>query len=51
MTESEKQEHLKAVERREWLNLWRIYERCVEIAERVWKEQTGGGERRTTGAS
>lgn len=28
--------HLKAVERAEWLALWRTYERCVEISELVW---------------
>lgn len=28
--------HMAAVERNEWLQLWRIYERCVDIAHKVW---------------
>jgi hypothetical protein len=32
----------KGVERSEWLNLWRTYERCVEIAELVWGSRLKG---------
>jgi hypothetical protein len=34
--------HEKGVERSEWLNLWRTYERCVEIAELVWTTRLDG---------
>jgi len=28
--------HAASVERSEWLQFWRIYERCVDIAHKVW---------------
>ena len=30
------EKHYAALERNEWLQLWRIYERCVDIAHKVW---------------
>ncbi len=30
------EKHYAALERAEWLQLWRIYERCVDIAHKVW---------------
>lgn len=33
---AERLAHEKGIERRAWLTLWRTYERCVEISERVW---------------
>lgn len=37
--ESADLEHAKGVERNAWLTLWRTYERCVEISERVWEKK------------
>ncbi|HEX9239230.1 MAG TPA: hypothetical protein VF910_01070 [Candidatus Bathyarchaeia archaeon] len=33
---AEMEKHMASVERSEWLQLWRIYERCVDIAHKVW---------------
>jgi len=36
---AQKMAHERGIERAEWANLWRIYERCVEISELVWTER------------
>jgi len=41
--------HYAALERAEWLQLWRIYERCVDIAHKVWdaKLETASAQQQT----